>query len=47
VGGTYRERSETQGKTRGVTVDAQREATEAVYFESVVLTWIEISFKCL
>ena len=45
VGGTYRKRSETQGKTRGVTVDAQRVATEAGYFESVVLPWIEICFR--
>jgi hypothetical protein len=37
VGGTYRKRSETQDKTLVVTVDAQREATEAGYFESVVL----------
>lgn len=40
VGGTYRKRSETQGKTRGVTVDAQREATQAGYFENVALPWI-------
>jgi hypothetical protein len=29
VGGTYRKRSEAQGNTRGVTVDAQRVAKEA------------------
>jgi len=46
VCGTYRKRSETQGKTRGVTVDAQREAIEAGYFEKVSLPWIEMCGKC-
>jgi len=45
--GTYRKRSETQGKTLGVTVDAQREVTEAGYFANVALPWIEICVKYL
>jgi hypothetical protein len=46
-GGTYRKRSETQGKARGVMVGVQRKETEAGYFECVVLPWIEICFKSL